>query len=291
MIFPALVQTIIAQDPLQYDLEKCYRSWRESILRKDTAAWQMLTAPHRQAEIRNRIHSEKRSFPSDVFKLPAPPPSLQELRFLSAMQNGRTAKSSYFGKVDFGVGGQPTENLLILSFVRGGSGWTYDRADFVNLVALPDVRKELAAGNLKYLQEVPEAKPNGKVPIAPMPVPTAKYIAKVYAFCPGRSVDVQINKISRHHFANAQEAEIVIGGAVDGINEVQFRTKILEGASGIEAFTVRVYLMSEIQGVKPFKAYEYLVREGDPVKPFVSERFEIGTEEIARLLGRDFVEK
>ena len=35
--------------------------------------------------------------------------------------------------------------LIVLSFVNQGGRWLYDRADFVNLEGLPEVRKELAA--------------------------------------------------------------------------------------------------------------------------------------------------
>jgi hypothetical protein len=174
----------------------------------------------------------------------------------------------------------------VLSFIRGGTGWLYDRADFVNLAALPEVRKELAAGELKYLKETPEAQPCGIVPPVPIEVRPAKYIAKVYVFCPGREVRVQVNKISHHRFANAKEAEVVIGGALDGPNEVQFATKKLEGATGKEAMTIRVYLMSEVQGVKPIKAFEYQVAENGLVKPYGTSSFVVDAATVAKLNGR-----
>ena len=256
------------------------------MIRKDAATWQKVTAEHRRMEVKNRIVSEKRAFPAAVFDLPAPPPSIEGLRFLDAKQNGATAKASYFGKIDFGVGGAPTDNLLVLSFIRGGGGWLYDRADFVNLAALPEVRTELAAGNLKYLKETPEAQPSGVVPPTAIEARPAKYIAKVYVFCPGREVQVQVNKISRHRFANAKEAEIVIGGAVDGANEVQFSTKKLDGGTGKEAMTIRVYLMSEVSGVQPVKAFEYQVAEGGAVKPFGTDSFILDAAMIAKLNGK-----
>lgn len=129
-----------------------YEIWRNSVIRKDARAWQAVTAPHRVAEVRNRIFSEKLPFPSAVFDLPAPPPSLKGLKLLQAKVNGRTARVSYFGPIDFGVGGVPSDNLLVLSFVGVGSTWLYDRADFVNLTALKDVRAELARGDLSYLK-------------------------------------------------------------------------------------------------------------------------------------------
>lgn len=237
-------------------------------------------------EVRNRIISEKMPFPGSVFDLPAPPPSLQGLKFLDAKQNGATAKSSYFGKVDFGVGGAPSDNLLVLSFVRGAGGWLYDRADFVNLAALPAVRAELAAGDLSYLKETPEAQPSGQVPVTPIAAKPAKYIAKVYVFCPGREVNVQVNKISRHRFANAKEAEVVIGGAVDGANEVQFSVKPLEGGTGKEVMTIRIYLMPEASGVMPVKIFEYQIAEAEAPKPFGSQVFTVDAATAARLAGK-----
>lgn len=275
-----------AQDALRPALETSYNTWRNSVIRKDYATWKRTTAANRQMEIRNRILSEKRAFPAAVFELPAPPPPIKGLKFLAAKQNGATAKAAYFGKVDFGVGGAPTDNLLVLSFIHGGGGWLYDRADYVNLVALPEVRKELAAGNLQYLKETPEAQPSGVVPPTPIAAKPAKYIAKVYVFCPGREVKVHVNKISRHRFANAKEAEVVIGGALDGRNEVQFSCKKLEGATGKEVMTIRVYLMSETPGVKPVKIYEYQLAEGEQPKPFATEHFTVDAAVAAKLTGK-----
>lgn len=283
-----LVSTVIAgaQSELRPALEGTYNTWRNAMIRKDAATWQKSTAEHRRVEVKNRILSENRAFPAAVFDVPAPPPSISGLRFLEAKQNGATAKASYFGKIDFGIGGDPTDNLLVLSFVRGGSGWLYDRADFVNLAALPAVRKELSAGDLKYLKETPEAQPSGVVPRTPIECAPAKYIAKVYVFCPGREVEVQINKISRHRFANAKEAEVVIGGALDGANEVQFTTKKLEGGTGKEAMTIRVYLMSQVNGVKPVKAFEYQIAENGNPKAVDTQTFVVDAATVSKLAGR-----
>jgi len=286
LVFAGLAGFSTAQDDLRPALERSYETWRDAVIRRDAATWQRVTAPHRRMEVKNRIVSEKRAFPATVFDLPAPPPSLQGLKFLEAVRNGPTAKASYFGKIDFGVGGTPSDNLLVLSFVAGAGGWLYDRADFVNLAALPEVRAELAAGDLKYLKETPEARPNGVVPPTPIEAPPAKYIAKVYVFCPGREVRVQVNKISRHRFANAKEAEVVIGGARDGPNEVQYAIRKLEGGTGKEAMTIRVYLMSETPGVKPVKVYEYQIPENGTPEPFGTGRFIVDAATVAKLSGR-----
>lgn len=265
---------------------RVYEIWRNSVIKKDARAWQAITAPHRVAEVRNRIFSEKLPFPSAVFDLPAPPPSLRGLKLLQAKVNGRTARVSYFGPIDFGVGGVPSDNLLVLSFVGVGSTWLYDRADFVNLTALKDVRAELARGDLSYLNGVPEAQPSGVIPPMPIQVGRATTIAKVYVFCPGREVQVQINKLSRHRFANAKEAETVTGGAKVGLNEVQFRIQPLEGGTGKEALTIRVYLMSEVEGLQPIKAFEYQVLENEPIKAFDTQSFVMEAATAAKLSGR-----
>lgn len=284
-VMVVMAGSLQAQD-LRPALEKSYQTWRNAIVRKDAGAWRAATAPHRQMEVRNRIVSEKRRFPAAVFDLPAPPPSIEGLRFLEARRKGATAKASYFGRIDFGVGGDPTENLLVLSFVQVRSGWLYDRADFVNLTALPEVRRELAEGNLRYLAETPEASPSGVVPPVPLEARPATYIAKVYVFCPGREVKVQVNKISKHRFANAKEAEIVIGGALDGPNEVQFAIRKLEGGTGSEAMTIRVYLMSEVQGVQPIKAFEYQVAENQQTEAAGTRMFQVDRRTAAQLLGK-----
>lgn len=260
-----------------------YGHWRAAMLRKDVPAWQRLTAPHRQVEIRNRLVSEKRPFPAGVFDLPAPPPSLEGLKMIHLSQKGATAKVALFGKINFGVEGVPTENVLVLSFVHTG-GWRYDRADFVNLAALPDVRQELAAGDLKYVAETPDFQATGVVPPTPPAVDPAKYIAKVYVFCPGREIQVQVNQFSRHRFANAKEAEVVLGGAKDGANSITYTAKALEGGTGKEALAIRIYLMSEIEGTKPIKAYEYQVQEGGALQPFGTGTFTVDPATAAKLV-------
>ena len=283
LIFPGIS---MAEEVLKADLEKTYSVWRDSMIKKDFRLWQQVTAEHRQVEVKNRIVSEKLPFPASVFNLPAPPPLLSGLKFLTAARNGRTAKASYFGKIDFGVGGEPTDNLLVLSFIQSGDGFLYDKADFVNLTALPEVREELAKGDLTYLKGVPEAQPSGIVPVAPVVVQPATTLAKVYVFCPGREVEVLVNKVSRHKFINGKEAETVMGGARGGLNEVQYAVTKLEEGTGQEAMTIRVYLLSEVQGVKPIKVFEYQVAEKGVAAPHGTAYFDLDQSVLAKLKGK-----
>lgn len=265
------------------NLSRTYLAWRQAVMNQNAREWERLTAAHRRMEVRNRLVSEKRPFPAAVFDLPAPPPKLEGLRAIHFSKKGPTAKVAYFGKIDFGVGGDPTENLLVLSFVNERGGWKYDKADYVNLMALPDVRKELANNDLQYVRETPECQASGQVPRPALPVREAPYIAKVYVFCPGREVEVTVNRVSQHRFANAKEAEVVIGGARDGVNQVEYRIKKLEGGSGDEALAIRVYLMSQIDGTKPIKAFEYQIEEGGSVAPGGKGQFTVDADTAAAL--------
>lgn len=268
-------------------LRASYQRWRGAMLRKDVEAWRRATAEHRQVEVRNQLLSEKRAFPAALFQLPAPPPALDGLKLIHLSRRGATATAAFFGRVNFGVGGEPTENLMVLSFVESG-GWRYDRADFVNLSALPEVRKELVAGDFRYVAETPEFQASGVVPQTPPVVPRARYIAKVYVFCPGREVQVQVNQLSRHRFANAKDAELVLGGAKDGANTITYTAKALEGGTGREALAIRVYLMSEIEGNPPIKAYEYQLREGESLKPFGTTTFRVDAAAATKLVPPGF---
>ena len=270
---------------LKAQVEGVYMQWRTAMIKKNYNLWAQFTASHRQIQIKNRIVSEKKPFPAWIFEVPASPPGLDGLTPLSIAANGLTASAVYFGKVDFGVGGDPTENLLLLNFINEKGIWKYDKADFISLAALEDVRKKIKAGDLTYIKQK-DFQPSGVVPQQPIAVNTAKYIAKVYAFCPGREVKMKVNKISDHRFQDTKMSEVVIGGGMDGLNEVQFATKSLEGSTGKEALCIRVYLMSTVEGVKPIKMFEYLVNEKAAVKEFGSANFTIDQAVVNKLNGQ-----
>jgi len=268
-------------------LERVYSQWRSALMTRNVAVWQAVTAGHRQAQVRNRLVSERRAYPAGVFELPAAPPALTGLKCVRVRQKGRTAKLVYFGKVDFGVGGEPSDNLYVVSFVQeGGGAWKYDSADFVSLAALPAERAEIAAGQYGYLDETADFQPDGEVPAVPPLVGPPQLLAKVYIYAPGRDVRVQVNKLSQHRVVNNREADIVIGGVKAGVNELQWTISPLPGASGKEAMTIRVYLLSEVEGIKPVKAFEYQVDEGQKPSPSGSLEFTVGPPMVKALMGR-----
>ncbi|MGC6427317.1 MAG: hypothetical protein ACON5H_10030 [Akkermansiaceae bacterium] len=267
LIFFSLIQMSTAQNKdahLVRQLRSLYDGWRSAVIRKDAAAWQRLTAQHRQIEIKNRLMSEGRVFPQGFLNgLPAAPPSLAGLKPLRLRINGPTVKAVYYGKVDFGIGGQPTDNIWTISYLKERNGWRYDSSEFINISALPEVKKQLDAGNYQYVDQN-DFKPSGVFPPrAPLQlVAPVKYIAKAYVFCPGRQVDLTINGVSKHRFQHDKSAQIIIGGARDGKNEVQFKITPLKGGDPKAVMTIRVYLMSQIQGRQPVKVFEYQVEDG-----------------------------
>ena len=283
LLLPARAQAPDAA--LAKHLDAVYQHWRNAMLQKNLQNWSAVTAAHRQVAIKNRIHSERRRVASTLFNLPAAPPDTRKLRMLDVKVKGPTANVIYFGPVDFQVGVKPPNNLLVLSFVKEGVRWKYDTADFVNLAALPEVRTQLEAGQLNHLARA-EFMPKGMVERPPVELRgPVKYIAKTYVYCPGREVRVNVNKMSRHLYQNTKESEVVIGGARDGRNEVQFAIKQLPGGQGIEPMVIRVYLLSQVQGVKPIKKFEYLVPENGKPKPFGTMFFNVTPADAKYLRG------
>lgn len=264
-------------------LRGIYSGWRTAVMKKDAANWLRYTAESRKIAIRNRLWSERRRFPDSFFNLPTDPPDLSTLQPLRVRVKGPTVKAVYFGKVDFGVGVEPTENILTVSYVKEASGWKYDGSEFVNLSGLPEVRKQILAKDYSYVdQEV--FQPTGIIerPKAVIKGP-AKYIAKAYVYCPGREVKLLVNKISTHTFQDTKGAEVVLGGAVDGRNEVQFAIKDIPGGDPKAPMTMRVYLMSEIDGQQPLKPFEYQITDGSKPESSGTRYFTV-TPEMAKKL-------
>jgi len=276
-------QSAPTQPNLAKTLQDVYLYWRKSMMLKNYNAWKQVTASHRKQAIQNRILSEKGRFPADIFKVPAAPPGVDGLKLIRARSKGVTAKLVYFGKVDFGIGGKPTDNLLVLSFLYEGKGWKYDSAEFVNLSGLKDVRSQLQAGKLDYVDDA-SFLPSGKRPPMPIVAQRPKYIAKVYTYCPGREVRVTVNRISSHRFQNIDQSEVVIGGVHDGLNQIRYFIKDLPSYKGDDPLTVRVYIFSQINGVKPVKVFQYQTVKGEKPKLTGTATFNVSAEAGRKVL-------
>ena len=144
------------KDTLKDDLETCYNTWRLQMVRSDYDGWRTYTSAYRQIKVRNLIVSEKRKFPAAVFENTIPFPPLAPLRYIGAIRKGNTAAATYYGKIDFGIGGNPTDNALVLLFTLERGKWKYDQARFFNLANIPDVKERLKRGDKTILEEQDE---------------------------------------------------------------------------------------------------------------------------------------
>lgn len=284
-IFFLLMSFSHAED-IEKEFIKTYGLWQQGMATKNYRVWDSITASNNKREVRNKIYSEKFSYPEEVFAVPFLPPAAKDLKLLQAKASGQHGKAVFFGKVDFGVGGVPTENLLVVSFLKEGGFWRFAKAEYVNLSALPDVRGAILNGDYSYIKGQD---------FNPAPVPyknTVKLsspvsiIGKVYAYCPNREVRAKVNNVSNHLFQNTKDAEVVIGGVKPGANEIQIAIKTLPGGQNNEPLTVRVYALSQVKGVKPVKVYEYLVNEKEAVKGVQTVKFTLDQAALDQLRGK-----
>lgn len=289
MVLPSAAQTAattMTDSQLVGHLKQVYTNWRSAMVRKDSTTWKRLTSNTTLVNVRNRLWSERRNFPAGIFAAPVATPDINRLKAMRVRVKGSTAKAIYFGKVDFGVGGAPTDNVFIISYVKEATGWKYHAGEFVNLGALPEVRKQLQGGDLKFF-DTPDFHPNGVVEPAPHAIRgPVKYIAKAYVFCPGREVKLLVNKVSPHLFQNTKRSDVVVGGAVDGNNEMQFSVKDIPGGDPKSPITLRVYLMSQVPGNQPIKVAQYQIEDGTKPKATGTVNFTVTPEIAAKLTGR-----
>lgn len=235
------------------------------MLRANYEGWQENTSAYRKVKVRNLAVSEKKPFPKSLFREDMAPPSIMPLRYIGTVVKGPTAAATYFGKIDWGIGGEPSENAYVLLFTKERGQWKYDQARFFNLTHLPEVRKRLRNNDSSVLNEEDGFQPEGKIPPIPPVCPAPQYISKIYVDCPGRSVDTVVNNVSSHHFEDMRYAEIISGGTHAGANTVTLQFKdIPDRKKG--HMDIRIFIMPETPGNVPGKAFEYILAEGEEPK-------------------------
>ncbi|MEG1507609.1 MAG: hypothetical protein RR373_03125 [Akkermansia sp.] len=246
------------QDAMKSDLETVYNTWRQSMLRNNYEGWQAQTSTYRKVRVRNLAVSEKKPFPQSLFRKDIAPPSLMPLKYIGAVVKGSTAAATYFGKIDWGIGGQPTENAYVLLFTKEKGVWKYDQARFFNLSHLPKVRARLRNADASVLHQQDGFQPSGTIPPVPPLCPAPQYIAKIFIDCQGRSVDATVNNVSSHHFEDMRDAEIISGGVHNGLNTVSLRFADIQGKKQ-GSVAVMIYIMPETPGNYPGKTFEYII--------------------------------
>lgn len=245
--------------------ETMYNTWRISMLNKDFQAWKSATGFARQAKVHNLVVSEKKPYPAAIFEAQATPPSLANLRFVGALGGsaGKTLAATYFGKVDLGVGGQPSDNALVLLFVEDKGKWRYDQSRFFNLGHLPKVRERLARGDASVLKEQDGFHAYDTPPAIPPLCGAPQLIGKVFVDAPTLRVEMTVNGISTHVFEDCRLAEVISGGLKRGRNTVTYTVTPLSAEANKQPLAIGLFVMPETEGNQPATCFEHITAPGD----------------------------
>lgn len=227
--------SLSAQDSsLRPTLEQTYQLWRDSMIRKDFATWQQVTASYRQMTTRNLIVSQRQSFPSALFDIPLMPPAISGLRLVDISQSGDTAAMIYFGKVDIGVAepSQIPENLLVLRFLRESGRWKFNTTRLVNLEGVPQVRAELKQTNTSSHLNSLDFKADGIVEPIPAACPTPERMGVLQIASFGYQIRAAVNGFNIATVSNNAEEHLIIGGLKRGDNPLELSITPLEIPEG-----------------------------------------------------------
>ncbi|MBN8419351.1 MAG: hypothetical protein J0L73_10580 [Verrucomicrobia bacterium] len=232
---------------LQAALEKVYLRWSDAMMRKDAQAWAASISLYRQTVIRNMVVSERKPFPDAVFASEVQPPVLAGLRLLEAQAVGDTAHLVYFGRIDMGQDKELIrENILKLKFCRENGAWKYDSNRISRLDGAPEVLKELKAGNRPEFLDSEEYTPPGSMPPPPplCRVPDHKAGSKLQSF--GYETTVSMNGFTYDPVRDGLDQQILIGGLVNGHNEITLHMKPVPRPEGEKAaLQIRVYKLAK----------------------------------------------
>lgn len=222
----AAISPAVSTPGMQRQFGGLYTAWRDAMDKKDFEAWKQVTAQSRQGEIRNRIVSQRLSYPQALFDSPISAPALEGLLHVGTLVRGDTASSVYFGKADFGIS-DPTavrDNFIVLRFVREFDVWKYDNLRVVKFGDDAEVLLKIRNNDLSFLQS-PEFLPDAEVPPIPGPVQAPEYLAEVWITAIGYEVTITVNARHTSVLANDQGRELIIGGLDKGSNRVAVEVK------------------------------------------------------------------
>ncbi len=193
---------------------------------KNYGAWTSATAAYRQAEIRNRIISQKQLFPDAMFEVPLSAPQLAQLNMIDIFVKGPTATAVYFGKLDFGTGGDGNnpDSFLVLRFAGEGDAWKFDNMRVIKFGPGSDLLQKIRQGDFGFLQD-PEFQPSGVVPPVAAPVSVPSFLAELWVSAIGYEATVTINGQHSNTVVNNTGRDLVIGGLNRGDNRIGFTIK------------------------------------------------------------------
>jgi hypothetical protein len=212
----------------QAGFQAIYEAWRNAMQSKDFAAWKAATAAYRQSEIRNRIISQKLSFPTAMFSVPVTAPQLAQLNLVNIFIKGPTATAIYFGKLDFGAGpaaaATAPDSFLVLRYAGEGDAWKFDNMRVIKFGGDSDLLLKMRRGDFSFLQD-PEFQPTGTVPPVAEKVSTPDYLAELWVSAIGYEATVKINDQHESKVVNNTGKDLVIGGIKKGDNSISITVK------------------------------------------------------------------
>ena len=252
------------QDKAQEIGERVYNTWRLGMIRGNEGAWRGATTTSRQMKVRNLIVSQRGDFPRDFFKHdPVEPPMLENFKYVGALAacQGRTMALTYVGRVQLGKEKSKEAAFVILMVDEGGK-WKYDQSRFFMLDKLPAVRKRLVSGDVSVLREQDGFYPYAQIPKTPAACPKPQLIGKLFVDAPGREIEIKINGVSEHEFADERRADVIGGGLRRGTNTISYRIKDIPGQAS-PSFAIGLFVMPETKGNEPIVVFEHIVDAKD----------------------------
>lgn len=260
-----------------------YNTWRVAMMRGNENAWRNATTQSRQVKVRNLIVSQKGKFPQDVFRDQPAPPALENFAYVGAVAGptNRTLAATYLGKIQLGEKGKSEMNALVLEFVHEGGKWRYDQSRFFNLSRLPQVEKRLRVGDVTVLLEQDGFHPYTEAPKVPPTCPYPQLIGKVFVDAQGREIDMRINGISLHDFADDRRADVISGGLKRGLNTVTYTIRTTNDKQK-PAMAIGIFVMPETPGNKPVCVFDHIIDAGDDARGGTFS-FSVTNEQIASM--------
>ena len=216
----------VSSPEYQTGFQTIYNAWRDAMQAKSYPAWQAATAAYRQAEIRNRIISQKQLFPDAMFEVPLSAPQLAQLNMIDIFVKGPTATAVYFGKLDFGTGGgaNTPDSFLVLRFAGEGDAWKFDNMRVIKFGPGSDLLDKIRRGDFGFLQD-PEFQPSGVVPPVAPAVAVPSFLAELWVSSIGYEATVTINGQHSSTVVNNTGRDLVNGGLNRGDNRIAITIK------------------------------------------------------------------
>lgn len=216
------VATAKSSPDLQALLENIYLTWRQAMNSKDFNTWSATTAASRQMATRNRIISQRLSYPKALFSIPVQAPPLAQLVLLDVLAKGDTANAIYYGKVDFGLASDQTitDNFMVLKFVKELGLWKFDNLRIIKTGNDPDLQNKIRTSDFSFLK-TDVFQPSGFAPLVAKSVNPPAYLAELWIAANGFDVRVNVNQGNhKSHITNDDGRDLIIGGLVKGKNTV-----------------------------------------------------------------------